>query len=113
MSKQPRDDGNDAIPVLGLRPNGGHQVAFNTSTSTRSSAISPNIRVVTLYSTADFYVETGDVTVEANTSNSHFIPASVPYDISLGPETVAAENDRYVAVIGDTASATLHISERE
>ena len=28
MSKQPRDDGNDPIPCLALRPNRGLQVPF-------------------------------------------------------------------------------------
>ena len=28
MSKQPRDDGNAAIPVLGSAPTKGHQVPF-------------------------------------------------------------------------------------
>ena len=34
MSKQPRDDGNDPIPVLGLRPNRGLQVPFTSSSNT-------------------------------------------------------------------------------
>lgn len=112
MSKQPRDDGNDAIPVLGLRPNGGQSVSI-AATTTRSTAIANHIRVVTLYGTVDAFIETGDVTVEANNSNSHFLPATVPYDISLGAETVASENDRYIAVIAESDTGTLYISERE
>ena len=87
MSKQPRDDGNDPIPVLGLRPNGGYQVPF-TATSNTSPAIAGSIRVVTLYSTQDAFIETGDASVEANTSNSHFLPAQIPYDVSLGAEVI-------------------------
>ena len=113
MSKQPRDDGNEAIPVLGIRPNGGHQVPFTAATSNTSPAISDSIRVVTLYSTEDVFVETGASGVTSNKINSHFIPATVPYDISLGAENEAAQNDRYVSVIGATAIGTLYISERE
>ena len=29
MSKQPRDDGNDPIPVLGIKQGGGHRVPFD------------------------------------------------------------------------------------
>jgi hypothetical protein len=112
MSKQPRDDGNEAIPVLGLRPGGGKQIVFSGA-STRSTAISNSVRVVTLYATQDCFVETGDATVEANGSTSHFLPASIPYDISLGAETVASENDRYVSVIAVSDSGTLYLSERE
>ena len=114
MSKQPRDDGNDPIPVLGFRFNHGHQVPFTSATSNVSSSISNSVRVVTLYSTVDCFVETHTTnTIEANKINSHFIPATVPYDVSLGPEVVASENDRFVAVIGSTASGTLYISERQ
>jgi len=112
MSKQPRDDGNDPIPVLGLRPNGGYQVPFTASSNT-SPAIAGSVRVVTLYSTQDCFIETGDASVVANISTSHFLPASIPYDISLGAETVASENDRYVAVIAASDSGTLYLSERE
>ena len=112
MSKQPRDDGNDPIPVLGLRPNGGYQVPFTASSNT-SPAIAGSVRVVTLYSTQDCFIETGDASVVASISTSHFLPASIPYDISLGAETVASENDRYVAVIAASDSGTLYLSERE
>ncbi len=112
MSKQPRDDGNEAIPVLGLRPGRGQQIVFS-GVSSRSTAISNSVRVVTLYATQDAFIETGDATVEANGSTSHFLPASIPYDISLGAETVASENDRYVAVIAASDSGTLYLSERE
>lgn len=112
MSKQPRDDGNDPIPVLGLRPNAGYQVPF-TATSNTSPAISGSIRVVTLYSTQDCFIETGGAAVEANTSNSHFLPSGLPYDISLGAETDATNNDKYVAVVQSASAGTLYISERD
>ena len=112
MSKQPRDDGNEPIPVLGLRPNKGHQVPHTTSSNT-SPAISPSVRVVSLYSTTDCFIETGDVTITANQSNSHFLPSGFIYDVSLGAETTASQNDKYVAVISATDAGTLYISERE
>lgn len=112
MSKQPRDDGNEPIPVLGLRPNKGHQVPHTTSSNT-SPAISPSVRVVSLYSTTDCFIETGNVTITANQSNSHFLPSGFIYDVSLGAETTASQNDKYVAVISATSPGTLYISERE
>ena len=114
MSKQPRDDGNDPIPVLGFRFNSGHQIPFTADSSNVSSSISTSVRVVTLYSTVDCFVETHvSGTVEANKTNSHFIPATVPYDVSLGHEVVAGDNDRFVAVIGSSSAGTLYISERQ
>jgi len=114
MSKQPRDDGNEAIPVLGLRTRGGQNVAFNTSTATTSQQISDSVRVVTLYATADAFIEThGSVTVTPNAANAHFLPSSIPYDISLGFENDAINNDKFVTVLGISESGTLYISERE
>jgi len=114
MSKQPRDDGNEAIPVLGLRLRGGQNVTFQTSTSNTSQQISDSVRVVTLYATADAYVETHGVsTVVPNAANAHFLPASIPYDISLGFENDAVNNDKFVTVLGVSGSGTLYISERE
>ena len=112
MSKQPRDDGNDPIPVLALRPNRGLQVPF-TAVSNTSPQISNSVRVVTLFATQDCFVEIGAPGVEANTSNSHFLSGSIPYDISLGAETDPAENDKYVAVIQVQTAGTLYISERD
>ena len=113
MSKQPRDDGNVAIPVLGLRPGGGQAIATSTVAAARSAAIAGSVRVVTLYSTVDCFIETGDSSVEANTSTSHFLPAQIPYDISLGSETIAADNDRFISVITASVSGVLYVSERE
>lgn len=112
MSKQPRDDGNDPIPVLALRPNRGLQVPYTASSNT-SPQISNSVRVVTLFSTQDCFVEVGGASVEANTSNSHFLSGSIPYDISLGAETNPADNDKYVAVIQAQTAGTLYISERD
>ena len=114
MSQQPKDNANEPIPVLGFRPNGGHQVPFTTASSNTSPRIANSVRVVTLYSTADAFFETGESdSVAANSTNSHFLPKTVPYDISLGPEVVSENNDRFVAVIGSTATGTLYISERD
>ena len=97
---------------LALRPNRGLQVPF-TAASNTSPQISNSVRVVTLFATQDCFVEIGDSGVEANTSNSHFLSGSIPYDISLGAETNPAENDKYVAVIQVQTAGTLYISERD
>ena len=113
MSKQPRDDGNDPIPVLGMRPNKGHQVPFTVGASNTSPQFSESVRVVTLYSTQDAYFETGNSAVTSSNTTSHFLPATIPYDISLGAEVEAVNNPRFIAVRGDTTSGKLYISERE
>jgi hypothetical protein len=111
MTKQPRDDGNDAIPVLGFRRNGGQELEILGS-SVRSNAFSASTRVVSLYSTSDCKFEVGDSNVVADLSSSHFLPSGVYIDVSLGFETIASQNYKYVSVIG-AAGGTLYISERE
>lgn len=110
MSKQPRDDANAPIPVLSFRQGGGQQISLSLS-SARSAAVANSVRVVTLYCTVDAFFEVGDASVTANSSNSHFIPAGFPYDISLGSETITSQNARYIAVLG-TDVGVAYVSER-
>ena len=56
MSKQPRDDGNDPIPVLGFKQHGGKIVPFESASANTSPAIANSIRVITLYSTKDAFL---------------------------------------------------------
>ena len=48
MSQQPKDNANEPIPVLGFRPNGGHQVPFTASTSNTSPRIANSVRALPL-----------------------------------------------------------------
>jgi hypothetical protein len=112
MSKQPRDDANAPIPVLGLRPSGGQSVSIS-GTSARSTELNSHIRVVTLFSDTDCFIETGDSSVTASTSTSHFLPASTLFDLSLGSETNASDGNKFIAAITSSGTGTLRISERE
>lgn len=107
MSKQPRDDAGQSIPILGYKPQKGMIIPFTDSANT-SPKISSDVLVLSLYSTTDCFVEFGDANVIANTSNSHFIPASMPQDVSL---LVYDTHMEYVSVIGSEAGV-LYISER-
>ena len=112
MSKQPRDDANEPIPVLGLRPAGGSKITFNASTASLSNRFADSIRVITLYATADCYIEVGNDTVAANTTNSHFVPQGFIYDVALGSQLISSETSKFISAIGATTSGTLYISER-
>lgn len=112
MSKQPRDDGNAAIPVLSYKLHGGQSIAFGGS-ATRSAAFGGGTRVVSLYATDNCLFEIGNNSVEANASNSHILPGGMYIDVSLGSEIVPTQNQKYVSVIGlDGSEGTLYISER-
>ena len=62
MSKQPRDDSNDPIPVLGYRAGAAQQITTSAS-SQRSSAFSHATSVISIFCTADCHIEIGDSTV--------------------------------------------------
>lgn len=109
MSKQPRDDGNAAIPVLGFRPQGAQHISI-TSTSTLSTAFAAHVRVISVYADMDCYFEVGDMSIVASASTSHFLPAGLYVDISLGSSLISSDNAKHLAVIG--TEGTLHISER-
>lgn len=109
MSKQPRDDANYPIPVLGYKYNGGQQIGLGPNTL--SARLSSSVRVVSLYATADCFFEVCDDSGSANTSSSHFLPAGIYLDVALGSDNNAALTRKYIAVTSDNAG-TLYISER-
>ncbi len=112
MSKQPRDDGNAAIPVLSYRPQGGQTIAFS-AVSSRSTEFGTSTRVISVFSNEGCLFEVGNANVTANSSNSHILPAGVYMDISLGSEIVSSQNAKYIAAVGiDGNEGTLYISER-
>ena len=111
MSKQPRDDANAPIPVLGLRPNSGQQIMVS-GTAALSAAFHASTRVITIYSTVDCFVEIGDGSVVANTSTSHFIPLGFVFDLALSPDLVTAGGAKHLSVVS-ASTGTLYISERQ
>ena len=109
MSKQPRDDANYPIPVLGYSYNRGQQLALGASTI--SARIAASVRVVSLYATADCFFEICDSDGIANTSTSHFLPAGIYLDVALGSDNNAAFMHKYIAAASDNLGI-LYISER-
>tara|TARA_Y100000114_G_scaffold151126_1_gene167411 strand:+ start:3135 stop:3497 length:363 start_codon:yes stop_codon:yes gene_type:complete len=109
MSKQPRDDANDPIPVLGYRA-GAAQTITTSGSSQRSTAFSKATSVISIFCTADCHIEVGDSTVTATTS-SHFIPASNYIDLAV-KQDLNDESQKHIAVIQASSSGTFHISER-
>lgn len=110
MSKQPRDESNYPIPLLGYKLNGAQHIAFS-DTATRSAPVGSHSRVISVFATADCFFEIGDANVTANLSNSHFLPTGIYMDISMGSDTNPTLNAKYISVIS-VGEGTLHLSER-
>jgi len=108
MSRQPKDDNNNPIPILPLKAAGGQKVSI-AAASARSTAVTT--QAVTLHANCNCYVEVGDSTVTASTSTSHYLPELQTYDISTGI-LFGTSDTKHIAVIRDTADGVLFISER-
>ncbi len=111
MSKQPRDDSNYPIPVLSFLYNGGQQLSLSGGSVT-SNEFAKHTRVISLYATTDCFFEIGSSSIIANVANSHFLPAGIYIDVSLGADTNSALNAKYLATITAGGEGILYISER-
>lgn len=107
MTKQPRDDGNEAIPVLGYRSGGAQHI--NITSSSRSAAFADSTRVISIYATEACYIALGNAAISASASD-HFIPADTYLDISLGSDIDSRKLHKYLAISG--TGGIIHISER-
>ena len=110
MSKQPRDESNYPIPLLGYKLNGAQQIVLS-ETATRSTPVSSHTRVISVFATVYCFFEIGDSTVTANLTNSHILPAGIYMDISMGSDTNPVLNSKYLSVIS-TGEGMLYLSER-
>jgi hypothetical protein len=111
-TRMPRDDNSQSIPVLRFRTGGAHH--FNIDSSSANFLEVPlGTRVITLCCSVDAYFETGLSGVVAS-SGSHFIPAGVPFDMSLGTDmSNTGDYHTFVSVIAVSTSGVAHVSERE
>ncbi|HYE00016.1 MAG TPA: hypothetical protein VEH84_11585 [Alphaproteobacteria bacterium] len=105
----PRDDDNQPIPALRLRPGGAQALAAGAA-SVRSAAFAPGTRVVALYATGPVFLRSGDAAVAAGTGD-HYFPAGTYYDLSLGAEKQPRHT--HIAALAAEAPCTLYISEKE
>ena len=109
MSRQPKDDNNNPIPILPLKASGGQKVSI-AAASARSTAVTT--QAVTLHATANCFVEIGDSTVDASITTSHYLPELQTYDVSTSI-LFGTSDTRHIAVIrADAQNGTLFISER-
>jgi len=108
----PNDDQGQLIPVLGFKQGGAHSKTI-TSSAANATTVASGTKVITLVCDVAAFFNIGNSTVTVGTSD-HFIPANVPYDISLGSSyTTVAGLDTTVNVVAVSTSGTSYISERE
>lgn len=106
----PEDDDAHSLPVLRLRPGGAQSVASGSSSARNATAFATDTRVVSVYATADVYIEFGDETVVASAS-SHFYPTGEYYDFAIGGGKTPQFT--HIAVLQVSAAGTAYLSEKE
>lgn len=107
----PKDDNEQAIPALRLRPGGAHQITVTASSRTNTTPFAETTRVIGVYATGPVFIRTGAAGVSAAASD-HFFPGGVYYDISLGDRRHGTRHSHLAAVRADH-DCTLYISEKE
>ena len=110
MTTLPRDSDNTPIPALRLNPNGAHAIAASSISARNIVAFNPDTRVISLYTTTPVYIKFGDDTVEA-TSSDHYFPAGLYFDFAIGGDKTV--HTPYVAVITQSGSGTVYVSEKQ
>ena len=109
MTYLPRDNDNEIIPALRLNPIGAHAINATSSSARNAIAFDDETRVISLYATGPVYVQCGDNTVMASSSN-HYFPAGVYYDLAIGGDKTL--HTPYIAVIAAESDCTVYISEK-
>lgn len=107
----PKDIDNAPIPAVRLKTGGADSVSAVTASSTRTaSAFDTDTRLVSLYATQDMYINFGDPTVTAATTD-HFFPKGVYYNFAIGGDKVTQYT--HIAARAVTTAGTVYISEKE
>jgi len=110
MTYLPRDNDNETIPALRLRPQSAHVIDANNATSAQNTvSFNEDTRVISLYATEPVYIEFGDNTVVAS-SSSHYFPSGIYYDLAIGGDKTM--HTPYIAVMAVSNNAQLYISEK-
>lgn len=108
-TKLPLDINDNPIPAMRLRDGGAHAISSSSTSAKNSSAFNDDTRVVSVYATQPVYLNFGDSSVTATTSD-HYFPAGIYYDIALGGD--GAAHAAHLAVLQVSVGGTVYVSEK-
>ena len=108
-TKLPLDINDNPIPPLRLRDGGAHVITSSGTSARNSTAFDTDTRVVSVYATQPVYLSFGDDSVSA-TSNDHYFPAGIYYDIALGGD--GAAHATHLAVLQVSSGGNVYVSEK-
>lgn len=97
------------FPLCALKAGGAHLINSSASSARNASAFDDETRVVSLYASEPVYVNFGDGSVTASTSD-HYFPAGLYYDVSLGGD--GAPHATHIAVLQVSSGGSVYVSEK-
>jgi hypothetical protein len=112
MTTLPRDNDNTPIPALRLNPNGAHKInAVTANAVVNTIAFDQDTRVIGLYATGAVYIKFGNDASVAATSDDHFFPSGLYYDMAIGGDKTL--HTPYISVLAVDSDCTVYISEKQ
>lgn len=106
----PTDDNNNAIPALRLKDGGAHTIAATATSSRNTTAFGADTQIISICPTVSVFVRCGSSGVTA-TTNDHYIPAGLYYDIAIGGD--GQKQTTYLAVLrAEPTDGFVYISEK-
>ena len=109
FTRLPTDTNDETIPALRLKPDSAHAISSGVSSTRNTTTFDDNTRVISLFASEDVYLNFGDSSVTADTSD-HFFPKGIYYDMAIGAD--ASSQYTHVAVLQVSAGGTVYISEK-
>lgn len=106
----PQDSNDYPIPALRLKQGAAHAIAASTTSARNTTAFGSDTQIISLYATVPVFIKFGDNSVIA-TTNDHFFPSGLYYDIAIGGENTA--HYAYISVLRLDTNGTVYISEKE
>ena len=108
-TKLPLDVNDNPIPALRLKNGGAHVINSGASSTRNSTAFEDGTRVVSVYASEPVYINFGDSSVTASTSD-HYFPAGLYYDVALGGD--GTPHATQIAVLQVSAGGSVYVSEK-
>ena len=109
MTTLPRDNDNNAIQALRLNPNGAHRLNASSSSIRNSNPFKEDTRIVSVYATGPAFINFGDATVTADSSD-HYYPTGLYYDFAIGGGKTL--HYTHIAVMAAEADCIIYLSEK-
>lgn len=108
-TKLPLDVNDNPIPALRLKDGGAHVISSGASSARNAVAFDAETRVISVYASEPVYMNFGDASVTATTSD-HYFPAGLYYDVALGGD--GTPHDTHLAVLQVSAGGSVYVSEK-